>query len=65
MLPSSTFGAAPTLVNIVAKVVYLMYEMSRRQEVLTKVYLRILRTLRSGLGGTPATTTVAERPDSM
>ena len=65
MLPSSTFGAAPTLVNMVAKAVHLMYEMSRRQEVPTKVHSRILRTLRSGLGGTPATTTVTERPDSM
>ena len=65
ILPSSIFGAAPILVNIVAKVVHLIYEISRRQEVPTKVYSRILRTLRSGLSRTPATTTVAERPDSM
>ncbi|CZR68400.1 uncharacterized protein PAC_18299 [Phialocephala subalpina] len=34
-------------------------------EVPTKVHSRILSTLRPSLGGTPATTAVAERPDSM
>lgn len=50
---------------MVAKAVHLMYEMSRRQEVPTKVHARILSTLRSGLRGIQANTTVAERPDSM
>lgn len=63
MLLSSPLEEAPTLTNMVAKVVHLMYEMSRRQEVPTKVHSKILSTLQSGLGRAPAILPLAERPD--
>jgi hypothetical protein len=65
MPPPSPPGEAPALTDMVAKAVHIIYEMSRRQEVPTEVHSRILSTLRLGLGGTPATTAVAERPGSM
>jgi hypothetical protein len=65
MLSPPPPGEAPTLTDMVAKAVHIIYEMSRRQEVPTEVHSRILSTLRPSLGGTPATTAVAERPGSM
>jgi hypothetical protein len=65
MLPSSLFGEAPTLTDMVAKAVHLMYKMSRRQEVPTKIHSRILGTLQPSLGESPASTAVAERGDSI
>ncbi|CZR52926.1 uncharacterized protein PAC_02804 [Phialocephala subalpina] len=64
MLPCSPLEKVPTLTNMVAKAVHLMYEMSRRQEVLTKVHSQILSTLRPSLGRAPAALAMAERPDS-
>jgi hypothetical protein len=58
MLPSFLFGEAPTLTNMIAKAVHLMYKMSKHQEVPSKVHSSIISTLRPSLGGTPATTTV-------
>ena len=65
LLPSSPPGEAPALTDMVAKAVHIIYEMSRRQEVPTGVHSKILSMLRPSLGGTPATSAVAERPDSM
>jgi hypothetical protein len=65
MLPPSLPGEAPALTDMVAKAVHIIYEMSRRQEVPTEVHSRILSTFRPGLGGTPATTAMAERPGSV
>jgi hypothetical protein len=65
MLPPSPPGEAPTLTDMVAKAVHIIYEMSRRQEVPAEVHSRILSTLRPSLGGTTATAAVAERPGSM
>ena len=50
---------------MVAKAVHIIYEMSRRQEVLTGVYSKILSILRPSLSRTPATIAITERPDSM
>jgi hypothetical protein len=36
---------APILADIVAKAVYIIYEISRRQKILTEVYSKILSTL--------------------
>jgi hypothetical protein len=65
ILSLSPPGEAPTLTDMVAKAVHIIYEMSRRQEAPTEVHSRILSTLRPSLGGTPATFAVAERPGSM
>ena len=65
MLPPSPPREAPTLTDMVAKAVHIIYEMSRRQEVPTEAHSRILSMFRPGLGGTPATTAMAERPGSM
>jgi hypothetical protein len=64
-LPPSLLGEAPVLTDIVAKAVYIIYKISRHQEVPTEVYSRILSTFRLGLGRIPATTTLAERPGSI
>jgi hypothetical protein len=65
ILPPPPPGEAPALTDMVAKAVHIIYEMSRRQEVPTEAHSSILSTLRPSLGGTPATTAVAERPGSM
>jgi len=65
LLPPSPPGEVPTLINMVANAVHIIYEMSRRQEVPTEVHSRILSTLRPSLGGTTPTTAVAGRPGSM
>lgn len=65
MLPSSLLGEALTLTNMVAKAVHLLYKLSRRQEVPTKIHSRILTTLQPNLGGSPASTAVAEREGSI
>lgn len=65
ILSPSPPGEAPALIDMVAKAVHIIYEMSRRQEVPTEVHSRILSTLRPSLGGTPAMAAVAERPGSI
>ncbi len=65
ILPPSPPGEAPTVTDMVAKAVHVIYEMNGRQEVPTEVHSRILSTLRPSLGGTPATAAVAERPGSI
>jgi hypothetical protein len=54
-----------TLTDMIAKTVYIIYDMSKRQEILTEVYSNILSTLRPSLGGTATPTTIAERPGSV
>lgn len=56
---------APTLTDMVAKAVHIICEMSRRQEVPTKMHSIILSTLRPNLGGAPTLAAVAERPGSI
>jgi hypothetical protein len=65
MLPPSPPRETPTLTDMVAKAVHVIYEMNGRQEVPTEVHSRILSTLRPSLVGAPATTAVAERPSSI
>lgn len=55
----------PVLANIVAIAVYTIHEMSRRQEIPTEAYSRILSTLRSNLSRTIAMAAVAEQAGSM
>lgn len=65
MIPSSPLVEAPTLIGIVIEVAHLIYKMSRRQELPTKVHSRILGALQPSLCGLPASTSVAERGDSL
>jgi hypothetical protein len=64
-VPPSSPEETLVLADIVAKVVYIVYEISRHHEVLTEVYLRILTTIGPSLSGTPATTTTVGRLDSV
>ncbi|KAE8441969.1 hypothetical protein EG329_004136 [Mollisiaceae sp. DMI_Dod_QoI] len=59
-LPEKTL----TLADMIAKVVHLLYEMSRRWEIPKQIHSRIFTTIQPGLGGTPATAAVVGRPDS-
>lgn len=63
MLSSSLLGETLILTNIIATAIYLICEISKRREVPTKVYLRILSILRLSLNKTLTTTTIAKRPD--
>jgi len=65
MLSPPPPGEAPTLTDMAAKAVHIIYEISRRQEVLTEVHSRILSILQPSLSRVPAITTIAERPGSM
>jgi hypothetical protein len=65
MLAPSAPREAPTLTDMVAKAVHIIYEISRYQEVPAEVHSRILSILQPSLSGTPAIATVAERPGSM
>ena len=64
-MPPSLPKETLILADMVAKVVYIVYEISRRYEVLTEVYLRILTTIRPSLSRTPASTTTVGRLDSV
>ncbi|TVY80732.1 hypothetical protein LSUE1_G005970 [Lachnellula suecica] len=65
MLPSSTPKEILVLADMVAKAVHIIYRISSRQEVPTEIHSRILTAVRPSLYGTSATTTAAERPDSL
>jgi hypothetical protein len=65
ILPPSPPREAPTLTDMVAKAIHVIYEMSRCQEVPTEIHSRILSTFQFGLSGTPGTTAIAEGPGSM
>jgi hypothetical protein len=65
MLHPSSPRETPTLTDMVAKAVHVIYEMNRRQEVPTEVHSTILSTLRPSLVGAPTTAAVAERPGSI
>jgi hypothetical protein len=51
------------LADIIAKVVYLLYEISRRWEIPKEIHSRILTTIQPDLGGIPTTAAVGW-PDS-
>jgi len=53
-----------TLTDMIAKVVHLLYVMSRRCEIPKEIHSRILTTIQPSLGGTSATATTVRRPDS-
>ncbi|TVY15624.1 hypothetical protein LARI1_G009016 [Lachnellula arida] len=55
----------PTLTEMIAKAVHLIYEMSNCQEIPTEVHSSILSTLRPGLGKTTNLTSMAERSGSV
>ena len=55
-LPKKTL----TLADIIAKVVHLLYEISRRWEVPKEIHSRILTTIQPSLGETPATAAVVK-----
>ena len=63
ILPPSASDQTPTLAEMTAKAVHLIYEMGRRREVPKEIHSRILTTIRHSLSGTPATPTVGP-PDS-
>ncbi|KAL5318079.1 hypothetical protein ACEPPN_015183 [Leptodophora sp. 'Broadleaf-Isolate-01'] len=63
ILPPSSLDQAPTLAEMTANAVHLLYEMGRRREIPKEIHSRILTTIRPSLDGTPATPATVGPPD--
>jgi hypothetical protein len=50
---------------MIAKIVHLLHEMSRRWEIPKEIHSRILTTIQPRLGGTPATAAAVARPETV
>ncbi|KAH7305381.1 hypothetical protein BKA65DRAFT_543965 [Rhexocercosporidium sp. MPI-PUGE-AT-0058] len=63
ILPPSSPDQTPTLAEITASAIHLLYEMGRRREIPKEIHSRILTTIRPSLNGTPATPATIGPPD--